>query len=125
MSLCHVRIVTSDRVIHHFDSLAEAEQFKKLPRATREPRHAAETPPVPYGHRRQAVMALVAEQPGISAPDIASLFDASVNAINTILRRLTTDGFVVFAGKSRNKRRTYHITALGLAALESTTKEEA
>lgn len=125
MSLVHVRIVTADRVIHHFDSLEAADQFRRLPLSVREPSPAGEAPPVPHGRRRYAVLSLIAQQDGISSPEMADILEGSVDAINTVLRQLVADRLVVISGEADNKRRLYSITTAGREALpRSITNQE-
>ncbi len=126
MSLYHVRIVTSDRVIHHFEPLEAADRWRRLPYASREPLSPELAQPGPRGSRRKTLLKLIAAQAGISSPELADILECSPDAINHVLRGLVANGLIAISGEADNKRRLYRITPLGRNALESsTTKDKA
>lgn len=105
MSLVHVRIVTSDRTIHHFDSLEDAERFHKTAAARGRAGHGE--------HRQVVLTALAVPDAEIDSPELADICDSSPDAINGVLRQMATDGVIEIASVEAHNRRVYRITPDG------------
>lgn len=125
MSLVHVRIVTSDRAIHHFESLEAAAHWRRLPLAVREPSCDLPVPSLERGVRRRFILASLAARDDLSSPEMAAMSASLPDVINHILKPLVADGLVVISGQIARGRRLYRITPAGRQALaEITTNQE-
>ena len=125
MSAVHVRIVTSDRTIHHFDSLEAAARWHRLPLAVREPSCDLPVPSLERGARRRFILASLAARDDLSSPEMAAMSASLPDVINHVLKALVADGLVVISGLVARGRRLYRITQAGRQALaEITTNQE-
>ncbi|WP_374499125.1 hypothetical protein [Zoogloea sp.] len=124
MSAVHVRIVTSDRTIHHFDSLEDAARWHRLPLALREPRCDLPVTSLERGARRRFILASLAARDDLSSPEMAAMSASLPDVINHILRTLVAAGLVVISGQVARGRRLYRITPAGRQVLAGTTTHQ-
>lgn len=112
MSAVTVRVVTSDRTIHTFTSLAAANAFT----ASRAAKGCARKP---RGSMRADILQLLAEHGPMVCTDIACEMDTDPNNLNCVLRRMVDDQVIAIVGVGAYGRRSYCIEPGGHAAREA------
>lgn len=109
MSVCHVRVVTSDRVIHHFDSVEAASSFVNSGKSK---------PLAPRGQSRIEMLEALTKEHEIDSIALADLCDSTSDVINGVLRKMVMDGVIAISKTAASGRRFYRITAEGRQELE-------
>lgn len=115
MSAVTVRVVTADRTIHTFPSLAAANAFT----ASRAAKGGARKP---RGSMRADILQLLAEHGPMVSIDIADEIDTGPDTLNGVLRRMVDDCVIAIEGVGAYGRRSYRIEPGGhaeLAAIEA------